>query len=203
VFHLQTKFNRRSCTTSRVNATKLQTKQNGRTVAILSLHISQKYYPDKRCIQNLLPHIISRLSIEDCQRSYSLVSSLVRHVATSECRNLKTKGVGVSSTDWTYTSDFVKISQPDSKFEIKIKEHINTIAILKIVAHFLFYWTKEVYKTVSALLFIALTHVRGLPAAYSSFIQYKTSLTQSLIYSYRFLNVDITSSPERRFSNCE
>ena len=109
----------------------------------------------------------------------------------------------MSSTDLTYMSDFVNISQPDSKFKIKMNGHIHTIAILKSSAHFLFYWVKHVYKTISALLFIALTHVRGLQAAYSSFMHYKTSLTQSLIYAYRFLNVDITSSPERRFSSCE
>ena len=91
MFHLLIKFNKRSCSTSLVNATKLKTKQNGHTAAILLLNISQKYYSDKRCIQNLLPHIISGLSIKYCKRSYSLVRSLVSHVVTSECRNLKTK----------------------------------------------------------------------------------------------------------------
>lgn len=42
MFRLQTKFNKRSCSTSRVNATKLKTKQNGHTAAILLLHISQQ-----------------------------------------------------------------------------------------------------------------------------------------------------------------
>jgi len=91
MFHLRTKFNKRCCSTSRVTTTKLKTKQNGHTAAILLLHSSQKYYSDKKCTQNLLPHIISGVGIKYCQRSYSLVSSLVRHVVTSECTNLKTK----------------------------------------------------------------------------------------------------------------
>jgi len=131
MFHVRTKFNKRSCSTSPPNATKPKTKQNGHTAAILLLHSSQKYYSDKRCTQNLLPHIISGVGINYCQRSYNLVSSLVRHVVPSKCTNLKTKVNGVSSTDLTYTSDFVKISQPDPKFKIKMTEHIHTIAKLK------------------------------------------------------------------------
>ena len=53
MFHLRNKFNKRSCSTSRVHAPKPKTKHNGHTAAILLLHSSQQHYSDKRCIQIL------------------------------------------------------------------------------------------------------------------------------------------------------